>query len=264
MTAHDTAVRELETTGFTVQDHRLDPPVLAALRTAFNCYFDHVVAQGDPRRARRSGTERYNVRLPLHGIFLAPEIVTDPVVLSVLRSLLDDDITCTYFASDTAMPGADFQAVHPDETPLFPGLPLTLPPHSYVLNIPLVDFRLDNGPLEIWPQGTHLMRDTGVIPKEPAAAGPEVRRQPNQRLAEAMRSQPLLLSAGSLLLRDTRVWHRGTPNRSTQRRSMVALVYSRPWHVSHTLPVARSTYQSLDHTARLLFRNVHLCDHEVA
>ncbi|HLI02187.1 MAG TPA: phytanoyl-CoA dioxygenase family protein [Acidimicrobiales bacterium] len=249
------AVRDVRTAGYAVLDRALDPAALARLQTAFDAHLDAVIA-GGPARLHPTGTNRANVWVPLRPPFTDPEIVADPVVLAVVRELLGEGFVCSYYASDTAFPGSEYQPVHLDEAPLFPGLGVTLPPWSIVLDIPLVDFRADNGPLDIWAQGTHLIPDTGLLPTEPAEGGPEARRSPIQRYAEELGPTPLLLPAGSLLVRDTRTWHRGTPNRSTERRSMLALVYSRPWNVIHTLPMAASVRGGLVEPVRGLFRNV--------
>jgi ectoine hydroxylase-related dioxygenase (phytanoyl-CoA dioxygenase family) len=111
------------------------------------------------------------------------------------------------------------------------------------VNFPLVDFREDNGPLEIWPNGTHLM--AGVDTVEGASD-----REPEQ----------VLMPAGSVLVRDTRVWHRGSPNRSDAPRPNLALVYNRSWYrfegeAGHTPPaVSPAAYASLSAEAQRAFR----------
>jgi ectoine hydroxylase-related dioxygenase (phytanoyl-CoA dioxygenase family) len=119
-------------------------------------------------------------------------------------------------------------------------MPLSLPAYSVVVNIPLVDFTPENGPLEIWPGGTHLM--PGKVDMA--------------ELAPAMRSEPVLMPAGSLLIRDMRMWHRGTPNRSDHLRPNMALIYSRPW-LSVNYPkigIPQETFDGLGERAKRLFR----------
>ena len=36
-------------------------------------------------------------------------------------------------------------------------VPIALPGYAYVVDVPLVDFREDNGPLEMWGGATHLI-----------------------------------------------------------------------------------------------------------
>ncbi len=255
------SVRELKVSGFTVFERALTGDRLENVRTAFDEYFAKSLANGDPRIVHATGPNRYNVWVPLESPFLDVDVVANPLVLPLLRELLDDDVVCTYYASDTALPGSDYQPVHPDVRPLFPGLAVTLPPVNYVLDIPLVDFDADNGPLEMWPQGTHLLPDNGVIPKESVRGGPEVRQTPDQRFAEAFASTVLTIPAGSFLVRDTRMWHRGTPNRTTEKRSMLALVFSRSWYRPDMLPMTPSVRNALPEPVKSLFRTAFVCDH---
>jgi ectoine hydroxylase-related dioxygenase (phytanoyl-CoA dioxygenase family) len=253
---HDRAVRQLKVAGYTVLERVLRGPRLDAIRAAFDDHFSSSVASGDPRVVHPTGAHRYNVWVPLVAPFIDEDIVANPLVLSVLSELLDGDMVCTYYASDTALPGSEYQTVHPDVGPLFPGLAIALPPVNYVLDIPLVDFGLDNGPLEMWPQGTHLVPDIGVIPTEGARGGPEARRAPNQLFVETLEPMVVTIPAGSFLVRDTRVWHRGTPNRSPEKRSMLALVFSRSWYRADTLPMAKSVRDNLAEPVKRLFRTV--------
>ena len=103
-----------------------------------------------------------------------------------------------------------------------------------------MDFTEENGPLEIWPGGTHGM--TGGMDMK--------------ALAPVMHSERVLMPAGSILLRDMRMWHRGTPNRSTEMRPNLALIYSRPWLKTHYPPIAIPTaiHETLSERARRLFR----------
>jgi ectoine hydroxylase-related dioxygenase (phytanoyl-CoA dioxygenase family) len=77
-----------------------------------------------------------------------------------------------------------------------------------------------------------------------------------------MQSERPLLRAGSLLLRDLRLWHRGTPNRSQSARPNLALIYARPWLAIDYPPVsiARATYSALPERAQRLFRKARLAD----
>jgi ectoine hydroxylase-related dioxygenase (phytanoyl-CoA dioxygenase family) len=162
-------------------------------------------------------------------------------VLPIVEALVGDDCICHYFASDTALPGSDYQEVHPDIFPLFPESDRVLPPYSIVLNIPLVDATEENGPLEIWPGGTHhYVAERSSVP----------------RLAESMQSLRVLMPAGSLLIRDSRMWHRGTPNRSTAPRPNFTLIYSRFWLRLRyrPIPIGQQVFEQLSPRAQRLFR----------
>jgi ectoine hydroxylase-related dioxygenase (phytanoyl-CoA dioxygenase family) len=198
----------------------LPPDQVTALHTAFMRVFESYVARTDPNR----GANRYQMHVPFMAPFIDPAVITNPLALAVID----------------ALPGSEYQRVHSDIHLLFPETPLSLPAYSLALNIPLVEFHEENGPLEIWPGGTHLM--PGGINM--------------QEMAPLMRSERVLMPAGSLLIRDMRMWHRGTPNRGSAARPNLALIYSRPWLKTHYPPIGipRETYEELPERGRQLFR----------
>ena len=223
--------------GYVIFERVLPPEQVAFLHTEFWRLLEAHAARTDPNR----GANRYQMHLPFQPPFNDASVIANPLVLSILDGLLGKDYRCHYFASDTPLPGSDYQPVHSDISALFPETALSLPAYSVVLNIPLVDFTEENGPLEIWPGGTHFMPG-GVDMK---------------RLATQMRSERVLMPAGSFLLRDMRMWHRGTPNRSDHARPNMALVYSRGWLADHyaRIPISRAAYDALGERARYLFRH---------
>lgn len=254
------SLRELQVNGYTVLNDSLAGETLSRLQTSFRAHLDAALIAEDARTLKVTGPSRYNVHIPLEGPFLDPELVANPLVMDLARSLLDGDVTCCYYGADTALPGSKYQPAHSDEPPLFPGLPVTLPPVGVILDVPLVDFTSENGPLEVWNHGTHLIPDAGLIPKERPVDNADARSSPNQQLAEDLPSHPVLITAGSFLLRDSRIWHRGTANVSDEARPMLAVVYCRPWHHYRLLPIKRSVLDSLDDVRRALFRNAPVGD----
>jgi hypothetical protein len=230
------AAQKVKTDGYVVFDGILPADFVEELHAAFMAEFEAHVATHDPNR----GQSRYQMHLPFHPPFCDERVVAHPLALAVIDAVLGDDCVCHYFASDTPLPGSDYQRVHSDIHPLFPESDLIVPAYGLVLNIPLVDFREDNGPVEIWPGGTHL------IPG----------RVDLQTLAPTMTSQPCLMPAGSLLIRDLRMWHRGTPNRSDAPRPNLAMIYARHWLKTKYPPIkiAQATYEGLSERAQKLFR----------
>jgi ectoine hydroxylase-related dioxygenase (phytanoyl-CoA dioxygenase family) len=181
------------------------------------------------------------MHVPFAPPFCDERVIASPFVLPVVDALLGPDCICHYLASDTPLPGSEYQDTHPDIFPLFPETPMVLPPYSIVVNIPLVDAREDNGPLEIWPGGTHhYVADRARVPG----------------IAAGMHSEHVLMSGGSIVIRDSRMWHRGTPNRSTDPRPNFTLIYSRYWLRLRyrPIPIPRETYDGLSERARRLFR----------
>lgn len=218
----------------------LDDLIPAAEIEAMLARFDELLAEHQATNSSNRGPNRYQMVIPFAPPFADPVVYENPRVFALLERLLGDDFICTYFASDTPLPGSEHQPVHADTRLLFPETSLSLPTYGVVLNIPLVDFTDENGPLELWPGGTHLMPG----------------RLDMQALAPRMLSMRLKIRAGSALLRDLRVWHRGTPNRSGRSRPNLAIVYTRPWYRFEQAPfeIPVSTYARLSDRARALLR----------
>jgi hypothetical protein len=231
------AVREIEVNGYVLFEGVLPPDFVQELHAAFMNVFNAHIAKTDTNR----GSNRYQMHLPFTTPFNDPRIIANPFVLPLVDAIIGKDAVCNYFASDTPLPGSDYQQVHSDMTPLFPETDMIVPPYALVLNIPLVDFREDNGPLEIWPGGSHLRTPP---------------REQMQKLAPLMAHHSVLMPAGSLLIRDGRMWHRGTPNRSDAARPNMALIYAYHWFgIGYPrIGIPQDTYDSLSERAKHLFR----------
>jgi hypothetical protein len=221
--------------GYAVLEDAVPTPFIDQLRERFDQLLDARIQADGPNR----GSNRYQMFLPWEPPFTDPTLIEHPWVLSLLERVLGQDFIMTYLASDTPMPGSDYQRVHSDTRLLFPEAGLSLPTYAVVANFPLVDVTDENGPLEFWPGGTHWM---------PAHVD-------LQRLAPTMTSIRCQMRAGSILLRDARCWHRGTPNHGTRSRPHVALVYTRPWYRFEQRPIeiSRADYEALpEKTQRML------------
>ncbi len=264
------AIRELRVTGYVIFESVLDAPRVQELHRAFMEIFERYVAEiGDNRGKQRQG----GVPLPIEGVFAAPDVIGNSLVIDLFERLLGPDLVCSYFASDTPMPGSEYQPVHRDGKELFPGVPVTVPPYMYELNIPLVDFREDNGPTEVWPR-THLLADFPLLEQKRdelrvgngqlkvttdtgrpvSVLASEFRNSGVQDFASGLPGQPVLMPAGSFLLRDPRMWHRGTPNRSSEPRPMLSLAYGRSWYRFNAVTLQREVYDAWPERVRELFR----------
>jgi ectoine hydroxylase-related dioxygenase (phytanoyl-CoA dioxygenase family) len=166
---------------------------------------------------------RWNMHLPTHEEFLHELLIANPVALPVIKALLGPAPVAFLIASDTPYPGSGFQNIHQD----FPRFGLTV-------NVPLVDFTEDNAPLEIWP-GSHVREGdkfhTGKADLSEEEIKALVLRVPGKRM---------LIKAGSILIRDQRMVHRGTANTGTEPRPCLAIWYKNLDHfrlTSLTIPV---------------------------
>ena len=226
----------IKVNGYTVLEDLLPLSLIKAMRDAFDRLLE------DHRRNEPSnrGANRFQMYLPFEPPFADPRVYENETILGIIERVLGPDSICTYFASDTPLPGSDYQRVHSDTRLLFPEVPHSLPCYGLVLNIPLVDVTEENGPMECWPGGTHLWPGGGDM----------------QALAPQMPSVRLTMKAGSVLLRDLRMWHRGTPNHGNRSRPNMALVYTRPWYRFEQKPptLARASWEGLSERAQKMFR----------
>ena len=75
-----------------------------------------------------------------------------------------------------------------------------------------------------------------------------------QRFASELPSQPVIMPAGSFLIRDPRMWHRGTPNRSDAPRPMLSLAYNRTWYRFNAVTLSNEVYDAWPQSLQELFR----------
>lgn len=245
----DTVSEQIKVNGFAVFEKVIDDSIIQEIRQSFDPMFDEYIA----KKGFNTGTNRAQMHLPFVQPFIHEDIIAHPIVLSVLERVLGTGIRCTYFASDTPMPGAEYQNVHCDAMPLFPDVSVSIPSYALVVNIPLVDVTEENGPLEVWPGGTHLNPEWAVHDTLDGSVNPHL---DIVRAAEYMPSEKVYMAAGSIVIRDVRVWHRGTPNRSNDRRTNLAMIVSRSWYgAGGSIPIPQPTYDGLSPAAKSLFRH---------
>lgn len=238
----ETAVEQVKKNGYIVLEKVLNDEQIKELRDAFDPLFDEYTK----KKGFNTGTNRAQMFLPMIAPFCADHVIANPMALSVIDSLVGSDCRCTYFASDTACPGSDYQNVHSDLPPLFPELGVALPVYCLVLNIPLVDVTEENGPLEIWPGGTHLDPDNT---RHTDVWGETL------RAAKHMHSEKVFMPAGSMVIRDIRMWHRGTPNVTDKLRTNLAFIYHREWFgAGGGIQIPQDTYGRMSKRAQELFR----------
>jgi ectoine hydroxylase-related dioxygenase (phytanoyl-CoA dioxygenase family) len=155
---------------------------------------------------------RWNMHLPSRMPFLHPDVITHPRAMEIMDAVMGDDCVLTMLASDAAAPGSQLQEIHQDSHVT-----------RLVVNIPLIDFTDDNGPIEMWP-GTHR-RDPFAPADRFEFDTPPL---PNDRIKELVEKIPVkrgVMRAGSILVRDQRLLHRGSENTSTVIRPMLSLLY---------------------------------------
>ena len=170
------AVELVQVDGFVVLESVLAPELISTLLAEFLHVFEEYRTRTDPNR----GARRYQMHLPFRSPFDVESVITNSYAMQIVDALLGEDAVCQYFASDTPLPGSDFQAVHSDMPALFPGMPISLPAFSLVLNFPLIDFTAwKTDRLKSWPGGTHLAPVSvdmkSLAPLMKSGTGPDAR-----------------------------------------------------------------------------------------
>ena len=237
---HD-AVARVKEVGFVVLEDVLPGLRVRKMRELLE---EHTAVQAVPEDGRGG------IPIPLDDIFLDDLAVQNPFALPIVESIMGNDIWSIFpYHTNTTWPGAGIQHIHRDTQHLFPELPYALPPSLLIVHIPLVDFTEENGSTEVWP-GSHL-----VIDPTPESTKPEAL----SRRAAQMPSVRTNMSAGSVVVRDMRVWHRGMPNVSDTIRTMLSIVYFRqfhryPDHLVHLEEVSAPVLEKLPERAREIYR----------
>jgi hypothetical protein len=190
---------------------------------------------------------------PVCSPFMDAVAIENPFAVQVTEAAIGPDFFCTFYNTNTQWPYSGIQHVHRDFDHLFPGFPVALPIIQVIVNIPLTDFTLENGATEVWP-GTHLIVDE--LPNDGA---------PLEERAKNLPSVRTVVSAGALILRDMRTWHRGMPNQTGEIRTMLAMIYDRPFlnayiSASELIEIPRVTWEQMSDRAKHIFRHNPIVD----
>jgi hypothetical protein len=124
---------------------------------------------------------------------------------------------------------------------LWQGQPSAHPAYALVVNLPLVDMGPENGSTEIWP-GTHLdptvaMQDGLIEASEEAKARWAAIHPPFQPEVKA----------GSVVIRDIRMWHAGMPNRTDAPRPMIAMIHWVSWWPTGPIQMPKGSEPIFEH-----------------
>ncbi|HVM96423.1 MAG TPA: phytanoyl-CoA dioxygenase family protein [Candidatus Acidoferrales bacterium] len=156
-----------------------------------------------------------------------PGLLANPFVIPILEDLLGRDLFLHFVSTDTCTKGALLQSPHSDINRNGVFADNRWKPRGFIVNVPVMECGLHNGPIELWPGGTHLwtshfLEEHGLSFDIQDARNPIV-----ERLAEYFPSVRLALQPGEVLIRDLAMWHRGTPNPTDEPRTMFTLGYFR-------------------------------------
>lgn len=202
--------------GLIVIRDALSASVVDTLLADFRRRYDVHMRPGQTKLFRNFQTDPLRAQIPvaIEGPVADPAVFAAPSVMAVVRSMMSDDLIVGENGVVISHPGAGPQNTHRDSDFLFGGLDreIDLPPHSMTLLIPLVDVSLGMGPTEFWP-GSHRRTDEAVV--------------------TAVAPLRLPLAAGTALLLDARLLHRGGANVSGPVRPSVYFSYHRRWYLEN-------------------------------
>jgi hypothetical protein len=224
----DLAVQLLQDEGFVVIEAALPQPWVEDMRAVVNAELESRYAgdQDALDRRRRHGGFSSPMQMP----FTDPLIIENPMTFQIVSQVFGERFFGSLpYGCNTAFPGSSVQNVHRDCAQLFPELQVALPPVLIVVNYSLDEFTAENGATEIWPGSHHTLNDD---PAEISTLRVDVDRPARSP------SQQTLMPAGSIVLRDMRTWHRGMANTTDKTRTMLSLVYFRPYYLPDNLGVS--------------------------
>lgn len=158
---------------------------------------------------------------PLAG-FVFPGITANPFAIQVSKAILGKQAYLAFHNGNTNCPDSVHQAVHVDNGHLWPNHPMASPPYSLVVNISPMDCSSANGAVELWP-GTHMLAHP-----YPGNHVPEDMIEERRQIRGPVQAET---RKGDLVIRDTRLWHRGVPNCSDAPRHMIAFIHAAGWLV---------------------------------
>ena len=205
-----------------------------------------------------------DAQIPPEGIFLHPHLCTHPMVMQILSALgMGDDFYLWFMHANTAFPGAGRQGIHRDLPHLFPELKGAIPGTSYVVSIPLDDFTMQNGATELWP-GSHLIQDPDRKVRSSFSESAKIAKNPLHPIAKnfearakKLKSIRAIMKAGSILVRDMRLWHRAMPNQTSRPRTMLTLGYNRAFLALYpSQTISRVSYRKASTAQRDILRHM--------
>lgn len=215
------AVAALRRDGLVVLNDVINLAHIAALRDRMLEDLPRILEREDAPYNFNSGNVQQDP--PPFPPYLFRDVLLNDQVVAVTHRMLGPGVKNAYYSGNTALPGGTQQPVHPDIGQLWPDLERATPAFGFVVDVPVVDMNPENGSTQLWP-GTHLdttmhaQLDTLRVPDADVA----------QRASVAPPIQPAV-RAGSVLIRDLRLWHHGMPNHTHAPRPMIAMIHYIHW-----------------------------------
>ena len=221
------AVTAIRNEGFVLLHRAIDLDHIAILRARMLADVDEILSLDNVPYQFNNGHLQQDP--PPFPPYLFRDIVANDFVVEITQAVLGEGVKNSFYSGNTCLPNTSQQPLHVDSGQLWPDLAHATPAYSLVVNVPVVDTSPQNGSTELWP-GTHL--DTNRTQGEDIKLSPAAEAR---HRSECLPLQPSV-PAGSALVRDIRLWHRGMPNHTQQPRPMIAMIHwPRWWHTGKPL-----------------------------
>jgi len=224
------AIAALKVDGIVIINNAVDTKHLDLLQERMFSDLETILGQKDAPFQFNTGNVQQDP--PPFAPFLFRDILVNPFVVAVTKSILGAGLQNNFYSGNTALPGGTRQPVHSDTHHLWPDIEVAHPAHKLVVNVPIVSMDARNGSTEVWT-GTHL--DTTMGAQMGSIQVPEAALEKRRMLSPPL--QPSV-QRGSVVIRDMRLWHAGMPNLTDQPRPMIAMIHQVGW-----LQAGRLTFQ---------------------
>ena len=219
---HQAAVQSVRENGYVILNDLIDPLVLAPIRDRMLADVEKILARPDaPFNFNRGNIQQDPPPFPP---YLSRQVLCNDIVIAITQEILGKGLRNGMYSGNTALPrSTGRQPVHADEGQLWPGLQTAHPAYALVVNVLPVDVSPENGSTEIWP-GTHL--DTSVVIQDRDIKVTAEKVEERRRIAPGFQYSA---RAGSVVIRDIRLWHAGMPNTTDRSRPMIAMIHYVGW-----------------------------------
>jgi hypothetical protein len=215
-------IEAIETDGFVVVEDVVDLDHIQRLRERMLEDLPLILEREDaPFNFTRSNVQQDP---PPFAPYLFRDVLFNEYAIALTHAVFGDGLYNAFYSGNTALPNtAQRQPVHADMGHLWPNMKHATPAYALVVNIPVVDMHPGNGSTEIWP-GTHL--DTSVSLQQGDIKVSAEKLAAQREIASPIQPE---VRAGSILIRDMRLWHAGMPNPSDDPRPMIAMIHWVGW-----------------------------------
>ena len=229
-------VEEFQSHGFVILENAIATDVVDKFRVQMLADADTALTFTDLVFNHGKEKNNFSITPPLSDEFILEGIWANQHATAIMQQVIGPKPLLCWASSNVAIKsGSDArQAVHSDAYTDIPNFPFCVE-----MNIYLQDTTPENGSTEIWP-GTHVYTEDDHLPH---GRGYIKKKSLTDRARICPPIQPTV-RAGSILMRDLRLWHSGMPNTASNPRIMIGLIYFTQWfrpHMRLTLPASVRT-----------------------